>query len=61
MSDEPTKKMPCGVIPLDVGCFRRKTPKEKEEERLLDLSDPKNLEAAYWRIVGRDKKTHPPA
>jgi len=40
MNDDPTEKVPDGVIKLDVGCFRQKTPRE------MSL----NTEAALKRI-----------
>jgi high-affinity K+ transport system ATPase subunit B len=41
MNDDPTEKVPDGVIKLDVGCFRQKTPREMSLEY---------LEAALKRI-----------
>jgi hypothetical protein len=48
-------KMPDGVIPLDIGCFRRKTEEEMRRE-LLDFFDPKNLEAVYRRMMAGFEK-----
>jgi hypothetical protein len=56
MSDEPSKKRPDGVIPLDVGCFKQKTEQEMKKQ-LLDFFDPKNLEAVY---KGTIEKLSPP-
>jgi len=54
MSYDPKKRRPDGVVVLDVGCFRQKTPREMEEE-----ADPKNLEARIKRIL-ESKPPKPP-
>jgi len=45
MSDIP-KKMPDGVVPLDVGCFRQKSPEQMAREK-----SPEYLEAEIKRIL----------
>jgi hypothetical protein len=45
MSDTP-KKMPDGVVFVDAGCFRQKSPKEMAEETSREY-----LEAALKRIL----------
>jgi hypothetical protein len=54
MSDTP-KKIPDGVVFVDVGCFRQKSPKEMAEE-----TSPEYLEAALKRIL-EDAPPQPPA
>jgi hypothetical protein len=52
MSDYPTKNMLDGVVSLDVGCFRQKTPKEMAEETSREY-----LEAAIKRILDEGPPT----
>ena len=50
MSDDARKKMPDGVVPLDIGCFRQLTPEEMLQKQLRYFG-AKTLEEAYWRIM----------
>jgi len=54
MSDTP-KKMPDGIVKLDVGCFRRKSPEQMAREKSTEY-----LEAELKRILEMGPPQPPP-